>query len=357
MRKIIHVDMDCFFAAVEMRDNPDLKTKPLAIGGRPEARGVVATCNYVARQFGVRSAMATAHAIRLCPSLMILPGRMALYRDVSHQVMAIFARYTSVIEQVSIDEAYLDVTDSPLFRGSATRIAEAVRWDIEHELALTASAGVAPNKFLAKICSEQNKPDGLFVLPPEQVDTFVAALPLSKIPGIGEKTAQRLSALHLHTCADVRAFPKTQLLQQFGKTGLMLQQRIMGIDDRPLTVSRERKSVGVETTFVHDLYSELEGRQKIAVLLQELLQRLQRRQWHGELSRQGVKLKFADFKQTTVERSVHEFSPQLFLDLLHEAWMRSAGRPVRLIGLNIGLPEPVVQEQLSLNLSADYSET
>lgn len=349
MRKIIHVDMDCFFAAVEMRDHPELKTVPLAIGGRPDARGVVATCNYIARQYGVRSAMASAHAVRLCPQLILLPGHMSLYREVSHQVMAIFARYTSMIEQVSIDEAYLDVTDSSWFQGSATRIAEAIRQDIANELRLTASAGVAPNKFLAKICSEQNKPDGLFVLPPDQVDLFVATLPLGKIPGIGAKTAGRLASLGLHTCADVRQFPRSSLLQQFGKTGLMLLERIYGIDSRPLVIERERKSVGVETTFAADIAEEKTGVGQIQPLLGELLARLQRRQWDGQLTWQCVKLKFADFRQTTVERSVRTFQPELFAELMHEAWGRGQGRAVRLIGLSIGLPEhEKQQQQLSL---------
>ena len=309
MRKIIHVDMDCFFAAVEMRDNPALVSLPLAIGSPAERRGVIATCNYVARRYGVRSAMATAHAFRLCPRLVLLPGRMSVYRDVSRQVMQIFSRYSQIIEPVSIDEAYLDVSDSSLYQGSATRIAEAIRADILNELQLTASAGVAPNKFLAKIASEQNKPDGLFVLSPADVPEFVQQLALSRIPGIGAKTAERLAQLGLHTCADVQRFPRRQLLYLLGKTGMLLLE-----------------------------------------LLSELAKRLQRREWHGQIVRQGVKIKFSDFHQTTVERSVQQFSPQLYDELLHEAWLRGGGKPVRLVGINIGLPETTNTLQLPLDL-------
>ncbi|WP_321406840.1 DNA polymerase IV [Tolumonas auensis] len=350
MRKIIHVDMDCFFAAVEMRDNPALVSLPLAIGGTAERRGVIATCNYVARRYGVRSAMATAHALRLCPRLVLLPGRMALYSEVSRQVMRIFARYSQIIEQVSIDEAYLDVSDSTLFQGSATRIAEAIRADIRQELQLTASAGVAPNKFLAKIASEQNKPDGLFVLSPADVPPFVRQLALSKIPGIGGKTAERLAQLGLHTCADVQQFPRRQLLYLLGKTGLMLLERAYGIDERPLQTSRERKSVGVETTFPIDIVNEEQGHAMLPELLAELSKRLQRREWQGQIARQGVKIKFSDFHQTTVERSVNRFSSQLYDELLHEAWLRGGGKPVRLVGISIGLPEAANVLQLPLDL-------
>ncbi len=350
MRKIIHVDMDCFFAAVEMRDNPALTALPLAIGSPAERRGVIATCNYVARKYGVRSAMATAHAKRLCPELVLMPGRMSVYREVSHQVMAIFHRYTELIEPLSIDEAYLDVSDSDLYQGSATRIAQAIRHDIATELHLTASAGVAPNKFLAKIASDLNKPDGLYVLPPDAVDAFIRPLPLSKIPGIGGNTAERLAKLGLHTCADVQNFSRHQLLLKFGKTGLMLLDRAFGIDERELQTHRERKSVGVETTFAQDMQWEAEGHSVLPTLLVELEQRLKRRGWQGQIAKQGVKIKFSNFQQTTVERSVRQLTPALFDELLHEAWERGGGKGVRLVGISIGLPENQNSPQLPLDL-------
>ncbi len=298
MRKIIHIDMDCFFAAVEMRDNPALRDIPLAIGGEADRRGVIATCNYVARRFGIHSAMATAHARRLCPSLTVLPGRMAVYQQVSAALRAIFERYTDRIEPLSLDEAYLDVSDSPLYQGSATRMAEAIRADIRRELQLTASAGVAPNKFLAKIASDLNKPDGLFVLAPEQVAAFVAALPLRKIPGVGQKSAERLAALGLHTGADVQAYPV------------------------------------------------------LAQLEQNLWPRLKRHAPDGRIVRQGVKVKFADFQQTTVERTSSRLDTGLFLSLLREAWARGEGKPVRLLGVVVSLPQPSeTVETLQLSLA------
>ena len=350
MRKIIHVDMDCFFAAVEMRENPALRDVPLAIGGSRERRGVISTCNYVARRYGVRSAMATATAQRLCPQLVLLPGRMALYQQVSAQLQAIFARYSDCIEPLSLDEAYLDVSQARWCQGSATRMAEAIRADIRRELALTASAGVAPNKFLAKIASEINKPDGLFVLPPEQVATFVESLPLRKIPGIGQKSAERLARAGLHTCGDVQRFSPYELIRQFGKTGQMLLQRCQGIDERPVESERVRKSVGVETTLPVDLQTAEQAEEVMQHLLPDLLRRLQRHCRAESLIRQGVKLKFADFQQTTVERSVAGLQPELWPRLLREAWLRAEGRSVRLVGISVGLPEMNYHsQQLSLD--------
>lgn len=348
MRKIIHIDMDCFFAAVEMRENPALRQVPLAIGGAADRRGVIATCNYVARRFGVRSAMATAHALRLCPGLLLLPGRMALYKQVSHELHGIFARYSDRIEPLSLDEAYLDVSDSPLWGGSATRIAQAIRRDIARELHLTASAGVASNKFLAKIASEQNKPDGLFVVAPDDAATFAAQLSLAKIPGIGQKSAERLAAAGLYQGKDVLAWPKAQLLQQFGRTGQMLWLRAQGLDDRPVETGRARKSVGVEHTYSTDLMAEAAALACLPALMQELYGRLQRYCVPERICRQGIKLKFADFQQTTVERSVQGWEPMLFTQLLQQAWQRGQGRGVRLVGVSVGLPDQQAERQLDL---------
>ena len=341
MRKIIHIDMDCFFAAVEMREDPSLVSLPLAIGGAAERRGVISTCNYVARRFGIHSAMATAHARRLCPELVVLPGRMALYQQVSCQLRAIFARYATRVEPMSLDEAYLDVTDSPLYRGSATLIAEAIRADIRRELGLTASAGVAPNKFLAKIASDLNKPDGLFVLPPEQVETFVASLPLKKIPGIGAKTAERLAALGLHCGADVLAYPAHELLRQFGKCGQMLLQRVRGIDQRPVEVEHVRKSVGVEVTLPADLHQWQQAAEVLSELQRELLRRLEKHRAQRGIASLGVKLKFSDFTQTCVERRSQGIEPEQLRAQLQQAWSRGAGIGVRLVGIVAGLQAPV----------------
>ena len=199
-RKIIHCDCDCFYAAVEMRDNPALAELPLAVGGQPDRRGVIATCNYVARRYGVRSAMSSAQAVQRCPDLLILPPSMDKYRAASRTILAIYRDYTPLVQPLSLDEAYLDVTDSPHCRGSATLMAEEIRTRIRQEVGITASAGVGPNKFIAKIASDWNKPDGLYVVRPQDTDGFVAALPVGKLHGVGRVTAARLERLGIKTC-------------------------------------------------------------------------------------------------------------------------------------------------------------
>ncbi|MDR2032082.1 MAG: DNA polymerase IV, partial [Azoarcus sp.] len=212
MRKIIHCDCDCFYAAVEMRDDPSLRGKPLAVGGRPEARGVIATCNYEARAFGVHSAMSTAHALRLCPRIILLPPDFRRYRAASRQILAIYRDYTPRVEPLSLDEAYLEVSGLERCQGSATRMAEEIRARIRAEVRITASAGIAPNKFLAKVASDWNKPDGQFVVRPQEVDAFVAALPVEKIFGVGKVTAARLQKCGVRTCGDLRAWDLARLI-------------------------------------------------------------------------------------------------------------------------------------------------
>lgn len=350
MRKIIHIDMDCFFAAVEMRDNPALREVPLAIGGASERRGVIATCNYVARRFGVRSAMPSALAKKLCPPLVLIPGRMAVYQDISRQLRAIFLRYTDQVEPLSLDEAYLDVSHSRCCGGSATLMAREIRQAIVTELGLTASAGVAPNKFLAKLASEQRKPDGLFVIRPDEVAEFVCPLPLGKLPGVGRKTAERLEAQGLYTCEDARALSAQELCSRFGKLGEMLTTRIWGRDEQPVQAHRIRKTIGVETTLASDLGDE----QACLTVLQQLLPELERRVQGvcpaTAVTGQGIKLKFADFHQTTVYRSQGGYQPALFASLLKEGLQRAQGRSIRLLGLVVGLPIGGDVSQLSLDL-------
>ncbi|WP_107853170.1 DNA polymerase IV [Oceanimonas marisflavi] len=345
MRKIIHVDMDCFFAAVEMRAHPEWRDIPLAIGGSASRRGVIATCNYPARKFGVRSAMPSHQALRLCPDLLLISGNMAEYKRVSQQIRAIFRRYTELVEPLSLDEAYLDVTGSPLFGGSATLIAEDIRRAIRDELQLTASAGVAPNKFLAKIASEENKPDGLFVLPPAAVADYVSKLPLSKIPGVGQKTAEKLAAMGLETCAQAVAAGEENLTRRFGKFGRLLWQRAQGIDERPVQVDRIRKSVGVETTLAADLHVAGEGREVLTRLWPELQRRL------GERAIRGlcIKLKFEDFEQTTLSRRTTVPELASALKLCDQAWERSEGRGVRLVGVSVELAEEEQGAQLGFD--------
>lgn len=350
MRKIIHIDMDCFFAAVEMRDNPSLREVPLAIGGASERRGVISTCNYVARRFGMRSAMPSALAKKLCPPLVLIPGRMAVYKDISRQLRAIFLRYTDLVEPLSLDEAYLDVTHSTCCGGSATLMAQEIRQAIVSELGLTASAGVAPNKFLAKLASEQRKPDGLFVIRPDEVAEFVCQLPLGKLPGVGRKTAERLEAQGLYTCEDARALPADELCRRFGKLGEMLTTRIWGLDEQPVQAHRIRKTIGVETTLASDLSNEEACLTVLQQLLPELERRFQAACCAEQVMGQGIKIKFADFHQTTVYRSQGGYQASLFIPLLKEGLLRAEGRSVRLLGLVVGLPKEGEVNQLSLDL-------
>ncbi|GAB2685962.1 DNA polymerase IV [Aliiglaciecola aliphaticivorans] len=348
MRKIIHIDMDCFYAAVEMRDNPALKNVPIAIGGRSDKRGVISTCNYPARKFGIRSAMATAHALKLCPNLVMVPGRMELYAKISKQIRAIFQRYTDKIEPLSLDEAYLDVSDSTLFSGSATLIAQDIRAAIENETGLTASAGVAPIKFVAKIASDENKPNGICVITPETLDDFVKTLPLGKIPGVGKVTVQKLHNLGLYTCNDVRTYPIEQLIKGFGKFGPIIWKRSNGIDDRDLSLSRERKSVGVERTLHEDIQTKEQCLQVLETLYPKLQERLESARSDCKIQTQGVKLKFSDFQQTTVEHRCAELDKNYFVELLDEAFDRKTERGIRLVGLHVGLPAKSKFQQMDL---------
>ncbi len=337
MRKIIHVDMDCFYAAVEMRDFPELQGKPIAVGGRSDRRGVICTCNYEARKFGVRSAMASGYALKLCPNLILVPGRMSVYKAVSEQIRTVFARYTELIEPLSLDEAYLDVTECKAHQGSATLIAAAIRQEIFELTGLTASAGIAPVKFLAKVASDLNKPNGQYVIPPNKVSEFVLTLPLIKIPGVGKVTVAKLEKMGLMTCADVQQFSTTTLVEHFGKFGSVLSERAKGIDPRHVQPHRERKSVGVETTLAQDIYSYEECEAIMPQLLQELDTRLNRSAKSRKINKQVVKLKFADFKQTTIEHRSGQISVKLFYDLLQQALERRAGRGIRLLGVSVGL--------------------
>lgn len=330
--------MDCFYAAVEMRDFPQYRDIPLAVGG-DGPRSVLCTCNYQARQFGVRSAMSAIKAKQLCPDLTIVQGRMAVYKEVSDQIRAIFARYTDLIEPLSLDEAFLDVTKANHFQGSATLIAEQIRADIYNELKLTASAGIAPNKFIAKIASDENKPNGQCVVSPEQVTHFVEQLSLKKIPGIGPKTFQKLQSFGYTTCADIRASSIMNLSMIVGKFATSLYQKAHGIDNRKLEVSRPRKSLAIETTLAADIFSETQCLSVIEKLYPKLLKRLERVQ-DRKIVRQGIKLKFNDFNQTTVEQKSAGAQQDIFHTLLAKAHERSNNRGIRLVGLTLGFAEP-----------------
>ncbi|MGI9293811.1 MAG: DNA polymerase IV, partial [Pseudomonadales bacterium] len=248
VRKIIHCDCDCFYAAVEIRDDPSLQGKPVAVGGSADRRGVLTTCNYEAREFGARSAMPTAMALRLCPDLIVLPVSMEKYRVASQKVQSIFKEFTEQIEPLSLDEAFLDVSDTPLLQGSATRIAQEIRRRVAAQVGITVSAGVAPNKFLAKIASDWQKPDGLTVIRPEQVQDFVAQLPVNKIFGVGKVTAAKLQRLGVNSCADLQKLSLLELDQKFGRFGKRLFELSRGVDPREVQNERTRKSLSVEHT-------------------------------------------------------------------------------------------------------------
>lgn len=348
VRKIIHVDMDCFYAAVEMRDNPNYRNRPLAVGGHERQRGVLSTCNYEARKFGIRSAMPTAQALKLCPQLLVVPGRMDVYKETSRHIRSIFERYTSLIEPLSLDEAYLDVTHSTACQGSATLIAQAIRDDIWRELNLTASAGVAPIKFLAKVASDMNKPNGQFVIPPENVQQVVDNLPLEKIPGVGKVSLRKLHGAGFYQCEDIKNADYRELLKRFGRLGASLWKRSHGIDEREVVVERERKSVGVERTFSQNISTYEECWQVIEdKLFPELERRLEKVSPDKSITKQGIKMKFADFQLTTIEHSHSILELEDFKGLLRDILTRQQGREIRLLGLNVMLKSEAQAKQLS----------
>ncbi|ELV8648255.1 DNA polymerase IV [Vibrio fluvialis] len=346
IRKIIHIDMDCFYAAVEMRDNPEYRGRPMAVGGHEKQRGVLSTCNYEARKFGIRSAMPTAQAIKLCPGLLVAPGRMSVYKSVSREIHAIFQRYTDIIEPLSLDEAFLDVTEATACHGSATLIAEAIRRDIWNELQLTASAGVAPVKFLAKVASDINKPNGLYVVTPDEVQSVVDKLPLGKIPGVGKVSLEKLNQAGFFLCEDIKNSDYRELLRRFGRLGASLWKKSQGIDNREVITERERKSVGVERTFSENISTYEECWQVIEQrLYPELDERLTRASPERAIIKQGIKVKFADFQQTTIEHIHPELELEDFKTLLAEVLKRQKGREIRLLGLNVMLkPEEQIRQ-------------
>lgn len=340
LRKIIHIDMDAFFASVEQRDDPSLKGLPVAVGGSRE-RGVVAAASYEARKFGVRSAMASVQAARLCPQLVFRPPRFEVYRGVSRQIRAIFADYAARIEPLSLDEAYLDVTRDLRGIGSATRIAELIRARIHSDTGLTASAGVSYNKFLAKIASDQNKPDGLCLIRPGEGAQFVAALPLRRFHGVGPRGAEKMAALGLHTGGDLATQPLAFLREHFGAQAEYLYRAARGIDLRPVRANRPRKSLGGERTFDRDISTGPGLREALANIIDLV--------W-GDIAKVGargrtitLKLRLSDFTLRTHARSLaqvvegrEEFA-RVAEGLLND--LLPLPQPVRLMGLTLSALE------------------
>lgn len=334
IRKIIHIDMDCFYAAIEIRDNPSLADKPVAVGGPSDERGVLCTCNYIARKFKVRSAMSTAYAKRLCPDLIVLPVNMQKYQQASEMIRSIFLEFTTLVEPLSLDEAYLDVTNSPHFQGSATLIAEAVRQKIFETVHLTASAGISTNKLLAKIASGWNKPNGSFVIRPRDIDNFMKTLPVDELFGVGKVTAQKLHGLGLKTCTDLQTVSLPELVNYFGeKGGNRLYEQCRGIDNRSVEPNRVRKSLSVETTFKQDI-DLYESPLHVRELYDDLIARLKKYEENRPIKNQYVKIKLSDFKVITHEQSSGMISFDLYEQLLAELINRSLGK-IRLLGIGV----------------------
>jgi len=301
-RKIIHIDMDAFYASVEQRDHPEYRGKPIAVGGSPEGRGgVVATASYEARKFGIRSAMTSKRALELCPTVIFIRPRFDAYQAASASIRDIFRRYTDLIEPLSLDEAFLDVTEDKLAIGSAIDIAKQIKEAIRAELQLTASAGISINKFLAKIASDMNKPDGLTFIGPSRVEAFMEALPVEKFFGVGKVTAEKMKNLGLHTGADLKKWEEPELVKHFGKTGRFFYNIARGIDDRPVQPHRETKSLAAEDTFAADLLTLEEMIPELDKIAATVAGRLQRYGLKGRTI--TVKIKYSDFRQITRSRS------------------------------------------------------
>ncbi len=347
LRKIIHIDMDCFYAAIEMRDNPKLKKQPLAIGGDSDRRGVLCTCNYVARKFGVRAAMPTAKAYQLCPDLLVIPPQIEKYKVVSNEIREIFAVHTSKVEPLSLDEAYLDVTGTDECFGSATWLAEKIRHEIFKETDLTASAGIAPNKFLAKVASDWNKPNGQYVIPPEAIEQFMPNLLVEKIFGVGKVMLAKLNGMGIKNCADLQKYDLIFLTERFGIMGKRFYDLCRGIDHREVETSRERKSISVEHTYAEDLADLAICLEKLPNLIDYLLQRCSNKLSSG-IKSIFVKIKFNDFSQTTVDCSFDKIDFHKYIALLTEAYLRKR-KPVRLIGIGLRLNHPS-QPQMNLEI-------
>lgn len=346
-RKIIHVDMDAFFASVEQRDNPDYQGKPLIVGGQPDSRGVVAACSYEARTFGIHSAMPSSRAYRLCPQAIFVRPRFDAYRDVSQQIRDIFWRYASEVEPLSLDEAYLDVTYTEACNGSATLIAKAIKRDILAETRLTASAGVSYNKFLAKIASDMNKPNGLYVIRPEQGEAFVETLAIGKFHGIGPATEARMQQLGIQSGLDLRQKTLEELTERFGKSGQYYFNISRGIDERPVRSSRIRKSLGKETTFAEDIDSMPELTAKLLELAAIVMESVKKQNLKARTL--TVKVKYADFQQVTRAQTLGQ---TITMNDLRE-WIpvllsrtEAGHKPIRLVGLSLsGFDMPVSDEK------------
>lgn len=338
LRKIIHIDMDAFYASVEQRDNPEYRGKAIVVGGSPEGRGgVVATASYEARKFGIRSAMPSKRALQLCPDVIFVRPRFDAYKESSRKIREIFSRYTDLIEPLSLDEAFLDVTVDKLQIGSAIEIAKQIKQSIKDELHLTASAGVSINKFVAKIASDLNKPDGLTFIGPSGIEAFMEQLPVEKFFGVGRVTADKMKRMGLHTGADLKKLTEADLRQHFGKVGGFYYKIVRGIDNREVQPHRETKSMGAEDTFAYDLTTVEEMNAELEKIALTVHNRLLKYELKGRTI--TLKIKYSDFKQITRNQSFSQ--PVNALDvILHTAQQLLLStypedKKIRLLGISL----------------------
>jgi len=356
MRKIIHIDMDAFFASVEQRDNPALRNRPVVVGGRPDSRGVVAAASYEARKYGIHSAMPCSQAYRQCPQAVFVKPRFEAYREVSQQIHAIFTQYTDLVEPLSLDEAYLDVTRNNINEASATRIAQAIRQQIRKQTGLTASAGVSYNKFLAKIASDINKPDGIKVVLPEEGEAFVAELAIGRFYGIGRATEKKMRALGIENGTQLKSNSLEFLLQNFGKAGSFYYQIARGIDEREVNSTRIRKSLGSENTFSTDISDINELLEYLSLLAQEVSDDLLRKNLKGRTV--TLKVKYDDFQQITrsktIERKINDYDTIYSLCKMLLLNTQAGERKVRLLGVSLSsFAEPSTTKQTMTQLELE----
>lgn len=354
-RKIVHIDMDAFFASVEERDHPELVGHPLVIARHPSdtgGRGVVTTANYEARKFGIHSAMSAQKAFELCPEAIFKPGNHEKYTEISQQIREIFHRYTDIIEPVSIDEAYLDVTTNKINSKSAIKVAKLIQYDIWNELHLTCSAGVSYNKFLAKLASDYQKPKGLTVVMPEDAEAFLKVLPIEKFHGIGKKTVPKMHDLGVFTGADLYNLDEMELIRQFGKMGYSLYRKVRGIHNSPVNVTRDRKSVGKEHTYGVPLRTEDQVITQLRQLSERVEASLNRVQKHGKTV--VLKVRYADYTTITKRKTLPEYvskKEQIYYQA-HLIWEEVLGLEsgIRLLGITVTNLDPMTYENITLPL-------
>ena len=348
--KIIHVDMDSFYASVEIKERPELKFKPVAVAGSSENRGVVTTCNYIARKFGIRSAMPSVTAKRLCPEIIFLPVNMEKYRAISKETHKIYKCYTKIIEPISLDEAYLDVTDSEYCQGDPEEMARQIRQKIFEDLGITASAGISSNKFLAKIASDWNKPNGQFSIPDKDIQNFILKVNIRKIYGVGEKTEIVLNKHRIQTCSDLQKLSKESLIKLLGKYGCTLYSLSRGIDNRLVQDDKISKSLSVEDTYVKDLTNYDQAANELNKLYLELKKRLGKEIHKDRLIKSCfIKVKFNDFKLITMQTSNQKTDHLVYLNLLEKTLLTNR-KPIRLLGIGVQFDNRPLN-QLNLDIS------